>query len=408
MKLNGIQPKEQQNSDSPLESELKAELERLREADLWRECVALDSPPGPTITIEGKRYLHLCSNNYLDLAGHPALAAAACESAEKWGVGAGSARLVTGTSRLAAEFEAELAEFKRAEAALVFSSGYLANIGLLTALARPGDWLVCDRLNHASLIDGARLSKAQIRTYAHADANDAGRLLSEAPASARKFIVTDGVFSMDGDIAPLPELNEIALRHGAWLIIDDAHGTGVVGPQGRGAAASCGIHGSHIVQIVTLSKALGSQGGAVAGSRAVIDTLINRARSFVFETALAPPALAAARRGLQIAMEDESRRERLRENIQRTHRGLNEIGCELPQTDIPIFPLHAGTNADALRLSAKFKQAGYWITAIRPPTVEEGTARLRITVTAGHEPADLDRFIRDAREILALFPVTPN
>lgn len=381
--------------------QLRAELDAVREAGLWRECATLDSAAGPFITVSGRRYLHLCSNNYLDLAGHPEVVRAAQEAAEVWGAGAGSARLITGTSRDMAELEAELAEFKRAEAALVFSSGYLANLGLITALAGAGDWLVCDHLNHASLIDAARLSRAQIRTYPHNDVEAAARILRDAPSGARKLILTDGVFSMDGDVAPLAELNELALRHGAWLVIDDAHGTGVLGPQGRGASAAFGLAGDHVVQVVTLSKALGSQGGAVAASRQVIETLVNRARPFVFETALAPPSVAAARAALRIVLREAGRRERLRENIALMRRGFGEMGFTFSDAETPIFPLLVGGNAEVLELSQRFREAGHWITAIRPPTVEEGKSRLRVTVMSSHERADLEAFLSTAAQLLA-------
>lgn len=382
--------------------QLEEQLLELRRRDEWRECVALDSPPGPRIRVDGRDYLHLCSNNYLDLAAHPALAEAAAAAARRWGTGSGAARLITGTTAEALALEKELAEFKNAEAALLFSSGYMANIGLIQALARRGDWLVCDELNHASLIDAARLSRAEVRVFPHNDVRAAAELLEQAPAEARRFILTEGVFSMDGDLAPLAELSNLALEHEAWLVVDDAHGTGVVGPEGRGACAAAGVAGEHVVQIVTLSKSLGSQGGAVVGSRLLIQTLMNAARSFIFETALAPPAVAAARAALGIVLREPERRARLGENALLLRRGLTELGFELPQGAVtPIFPIVLGENARALRAAAELRGLGYWVTPIRPPTVPEGTARLRVTVMSGHDPQDLEAFLSALRDVPA-------
>ncbi len=377
-----------------------AQLERLKREGLGRRCVPLDGPPGPFIEIGGRRYLHLCSNNYLGLAGHPAVVEAACEAARRWGVGAGSARLVTGTSALVRELEAELARFKGAEAALVFSSGYLANLGLITAVAGPGDWLLCDRLNHASLIDACRLSLAEVRVYPHADAEAAERLLERAPERGRKFIVTDGVFSMDGDLAPLATLQEAADRHGACLIVDDAHGTGVAGPQGRGAAAACGLSGERLIQVVTLSKALGSQGGAVVGPQALIDLLVHRARPFIFETALSPVTVAAARAALRLVETDEGRRGRLAANAACLRRALAERGIGIPDSATPILPVIVGENARAVAVAEALAGLGYWVTPIRPPSVPVGAARLRVSVMSEHDPADLDRFAEDLAAVL--------
>ncbi len=391
---------------SPL-SGVAAELDSLREAGLWRECIESESPSGPTIRIRGhaggksREYLHLCSNNYLDLARDERVIEASCRAAQRWGAGSGAARLVTGTSRLAVELERELADFKQAEAAALFSSGYLANLGLVQALAGPSDLLLCDQLNHASLIDAARLARAEVVVYPHGDAEAVAKLLERAPANRRKFVLTDGVFSMDGDVAPLARLNELALEYGAWLVVDDAHGTGVIGPHGRGACAAAGVAGDHVIQIITLSKALGSQGGAVVGARAVVDLVVNRARSFIFETALAPPALGAALEALRIVREDDALRESLHANVSAIRNALRDSGFEFPDSPTPIIPLLLGGNDRALRIAEQLKDRGYWITAIRPPTVPEGTARLRITVMASHRAEDLERFALDAAEVVA-------
>jgi len=389
---------------SERQEELARRLAAIREDDRWRECEPLDSAPGPVIEAEGRAYVHLCSNNYLGLAEHPLLAEAAAGAAKKWGSGAGAARLITGTTRDAVELERELADFKGAEASLLFSTGYLANIGLLQALFGPGDLLICDELNHASLIDAAKLCGAEVRVYPHADAQAAQEIFASASPETRKAIITDGVFSMDGDLAPLPQLSELAQDFDAWLIVDDAHGTGVVGPQGRGACAALDVGGEHVIQIVTLSKALGSQGGAVVGSQAVIDLVVNTARTFVFETALAPPAVAAARAGLKLVLEQGALREKLRTNVRQLTNLLGPLGFKPaePGSDhaIPIFPIVIGENEKTLALAAALREKGFWITAIRPPTVPEGTARLRVTVMAGHTIEQLEGFAGALKECL--------
>lgn len=373
---------------------MRAKLAELRERGLWRECIAFDTPPAPEIGRGGSSWVNLSSNNYLDLAADPRVIEGAVDAARRWGAGSGAARLITGTSSAAVGLERALAEFKSSEAALLFSSGYLANLGLMQALFGRGDVLVCDELNHASLIDACRLSRAEIRVHPHGDALAAARLVEDVPPGVQVAIVTDGVFSMDGDLAPLRELDGIARSRGAWLIVDDAHGTGVVGPEGRGAVAHFGLAGDHIIQVVTLSKALGSQGGAVTGTRDLIELLVNRARSFIFETALAPAAVGAALAALEVVRTDPGPRQRLARNVARLRTAMNRAGVAPPEGITPIVPVITGSNDSALRTSAALRDAGFWVTAIRPPTVPDGSSRLRVTVTAGHEPDDLDRFAR--------------
>jgi 8-amino-7-oxononanoate synthase len=276
----------------------------------------------------------------------------------------------------------------------------MANIGLIQALARPGDWLICDELNHASLIDAARLSRAQVRVFPHNDGAAVERLLDQAPADVRRIILVDGVFSMDGDVAPLGRLSALALEHEAWLVVDDAHGTGVVGPDGRGACAEADVSGDHVIQMVTLSKSLGSQGGAVVASRQVIQTVMNRARSFIFETALAPPAVAAARAALQIIRTEPDRRYRLIERCLSLRQGLADLGYELPGAhSIPIFPIIVGENRLALRFAEELRTHGFWVTPIRPPTVPEGSARLRVTLMCDHTEGDVTAFLATLGQI---------
>lgn len=383
--------------------QLDAQLAELRRRDEWRECIPLGSPSCPRISVDGRSYLHLCSNNYLNLAAHPALASAAAESAARWGTGAGAARLITGTSTEARQLEEELAAFKGAEDALLFSSGYLANIGLVQALLRRGDWLICDELNHASLIDAARLSRAEVRVFPHNDVDAVDRLLQEAPGEVRRVILVDGVFSMDGDLSPLARLSALALEHEAWLVIDDAHGTGVIGPGGRGAAAYAAIAGDHLVQIVTLSKALGSQGGAIVGSRRLIQAVTNQARAFIFETALAPPAVAAARAALELINREPERRVRLRELSRQMRDGLGRLGFTTPaDSPAPIFPIVLGENRRVIEIAEELKRLGYWVTPIRPPTVPQGSARLRATLMCDHTPEDVAGFLAALAEVAHL------
>lgn len=397
---SGGTPEEGEAAGQSGPERVRARLRELRERGLWRECAVLESPPGPRVRVGGREYLHLSSNNYLNLASDPRVIEGAVRAARDRGAGAGAARLITGTGSHTVELERALAEFKSAPAALLFSSGYLANLGLMQALFGRGDVLICDELNHASLIDACRLSRAEVRVYPHGDAEAAGRIARDAPRGAGVAIVTDGVFSMDGDLAPLPELDEIARACGAWLIVDDAHGTGVTGPEGRGAAAHFGIGGEHLIQVVTLSKALGSQGGAVTGPRDVIALLINRARSFIFETALAPAAVGAALAALAVLRDDPKPRMELRRAVEILRRAMGDAGVHIPAGESPILPVITGTNERAVRVSARLRELGYWITPIRPPTVPEGSSRLRVTVMAGHQAGELETFARDLAGVM--------
>lgn len=374
---------------------MRADLAELEAASLRRRCAVVESPSGPRARVAGRDLVNLCGNDYLGLAAHPEVREAAARAARDWGAGAGSARLVAGTNPLVARLEEELAAFKGVEAALVFSSGYMANLGAVAGLARRGDLVVCDALNHASLVDAARLSRAEVRVFPHGDAEAARALLREAPDGARRFVVADAVFSMDGDAAPLAELNAIALETGAVLVVDDAHGTGVVGPGGRGSCAAAGVAGPHVVQIATLSKALGSQGGAVCGSRAAVDLLVGRARSFVFETALAPAAVGGALAALGIVRRDDARRERLARNARLLREVVGSAFGErsaAPDPAIPIVPIVLGDCERALEVAARLRDDGFWIPAIRPPTVPPGTARLRATTSSEHSEEEIRAF----------------
>ncbi|MCB2262446.1 MAG: 8-amino-7-oxononanoate synthase [Candidatus Thiosymbion ectosymbiont of Robbea hypermnestra] len=376
---------------SPARADLAAELERLRAARLYRAPRLLEGPQGPRPRIDGRELLAFCSNDYLGLANHPRVIAAFQRGAETYGVGSGASHLITGHSAAHRALEEALAEFTGRPRALLFATGYLANLGVISALAGRGDWICEDRLNHASLLDGALLSRARLRRYAHGDPRALARRLAEGGV---RLVATDGVFSMDGDLAPLPELAALARNADAWLLVDDAHGLGVLGAEGRGSLAHCGLGPEEVPILVgTLGKALGTAGAFVAGSEELIETLIQRARGYIFTTA-PPPALAVAtRESLGIARRESWRRERLRALIRRFRAGAAELGLPLMDSATPIQPLIAGTVEQALAWSRDLEAQGILVSAIRPPTVPEGASRLRITFSAAHGEQDVDRLL---------------
>jgi len=414
-------------------TDLSTDLEALTAAGLRRRPRHIDSLDGPWATVDGQRLLVMGSNNYLGLAAHPTVVAAAQEAEGRWGAGATGSRLTTGSFALHEELEAALAALKGSEAALLFTSGYLAATGTIPALAGRGDLILSDALNHACLIDGCRLSGAEVRIFRHADAEHVCELLTDRASFRRCLIVTDGVFSMDGDIAPLPDLHRLSREHNAWLMVDDAHATGVLGPNGGGTAEHFGLHPGDIIHMGTLSKALGTQGGFIAGPSVLIDYLQNRARSFIFDTALAPGATGAAIAALKIVRNEPERRMRLQTNsrmlreIVGANRSLrnrvpfvgshphpppegrgqerrvgNAASCFiLPLSSgeglgrgasvsfTPIIPIIVGESGAAVALAARLEERGIWAPAIRPPTVPPGTARLRVSVTAAHSEEDI-------------------
>lgn len=370
---------------------LAAALAERRKAGALRRRPILDSPPGREIVIDGRRLLSFASNDYLGLASDTRVADAFRAGIERWGSGSGAAHLISGHSRAHHELEAALAEFTGREAALLFSTGYMANLGVLQALCQRGDLILQDRLNHASLIDGALLSGARLQRYAHADCSDLERRLAAA-GERPLLIASDGVFSMDGDIAPVARLAALAREYDAWLMIDDAHGLGVLGPEGRGSTAGLPPDAVPIL-MGTLGKAFGTAGAFVAGSRELIDYLVNFARSSIYTTAM-PPALAEATlAALRMARQDASRRERLNDLIRRFRKGAAELGLPLMDSPTPIQPLLAGSNERALALAVALREQGIHAVAVRPPTVPEGSARLRLTFSAAHEPGDVDRLL---------------
>jgi 8-amino-7-oxononanoate synthase len=377
-------------AEAAFEAELLAELDRIAEAGLRRGMLPIETATDAEVCVDGERMVLLSSNNYLGLASHPALAAAACEAIGRYGSGTGSSRLIAGHCTLHADVEARLAAFKGTEAALLFPSGYQANVGTITTLVGPGDHVFSDALNHASIIDGCRLSRATIHVYEHCNLQSLETMLAAAPSGGRRLIVSDSIFSMDGDRAPLAELVGIAGHYHSVLMVDEAHATGVFGGHGAGLVDALGL-GTHVpVQMGTLGKALGSAGAYVAGSRALIDVLVNRARSFIFTTGLAPAAVAATGAALDVVAREPARRQALADNAAYLRRGLEAQGFTIGG-DTHILPILLGDNARTVAFAAALRGHGVLVHAIRPPTVPRGTARLRVTPIATHTRAQLDR-----------------
>jgi 8-amino-7-oxononanoate synthase len=371
-----------------LSTALATELEALSQADRLRSCPPLSSSSRATPLLGDRPVISFASNDYLGLAGHPALARAAATAAEHSGFGASASRLISGDLPEHRALEAALSTFFGTEAALLFPTGYQANIGVITALAGPEDLIVSDAANHASLIDGCRLSRAEVVIFAHRDSEAAADALRRAPGRhRRRLLVTESLFSMDGDLAPLPQLAEVAREYDAALVVDEAHAAGVLGPHGAGLCRQLGLQPD--VLIATLGKAFGSQGGVVAGPSVLRDILVNRARTFIFTTASPPPVVAAAQAALELiaGAEGDARRRALQANIN----ALAEALPEVPHTGTPITPFLLGTDRAALAASAALRSEGLFIPAIRPPTVPDGTARLRISLSSAHAPSAITR-----------------
>lgn len=366
------------------------ELSELEQQHLLRRLTVVESYDGPRITVNGKNLLLMCSNDYLGLAGHPALRDAARAAMDQYGFGSGGSRLVSGTSSLHHELERRLARFKGTETALVFNSGYAANTGIIQAITRKGDVILSDGLNHASIVDGCRLSKAERAVYRHKDMNHVEYILKASRDARLKLIVTDGVFSMDGDIAPLPDLVFLAEKYGAILMVDDAHGTGVLGQTGKGTVEHFKLEGRVPIQMGTLGKAFGSFGAYAAGSRDLIAFLVNHARSFMYSTALPPSVCAASIAALDIVEKEPVHREKMWKNRERFVSGLKGLDIAVGASETPIVPIVIGDSAQACKAGEALIEYGVYATAIRPPTVQPGTARIRTTVTAAHSDQDID------------------
>ncbi len=364
-------------------------LGELRERGLHRRLRLIDGPQGPQVLLGGRAVLLLCSNNYLGLADHPLVREAAAEAAMRWGAGAGASRLISGNMEPHLQLEASLAEFKGYESALLFGSGYLANTGVIAALAGAGEVVFSDELNHASIVDGCRLSRAETFVYRHGDLEHLAWGLRGAGARA-SLIVSDGVFSMDGDVAPLPGLLELARRHGCRLMVDEAHATGTTGPRGRGSVAAAGLSGEVDVVVGTLGKALGSYGAYACAGAETIDFLLNTARPFVFSTAPAPPAVAAAAAALELLRAEPKRVERLQENGAALRSALAAEGLTAGRSQTHIAPIEVGDAERTMELCESLLERGVFAQGIRPPTVPEGSSRLRLTVMATHRTGELE------------------
>jgi len=369
---------------------LKDQIESLKRAGLHRTLRSLQGPQSTTTIIDGKRVLQLSSNNYLGLATHPRLKAAAKEAIERYGSGAGASRLICGNLELNRKLEDKIAKLKGKESALLFSTGYMANIGTIATLMDEGDVIVSDELNHASIIDGCRMSKAQTRVYPHRNMYALEKLLKESRHSSHRLIVTDGIFSMDGDIVPLPDLVGLAERYECMLMVDDAHATGVLGAHGGGTGEYFDLQDKIDISMGTLGKALGGFGAFVAGSHRLREFLINRARPFIFTTALPPAVIASGIAALELLEEEPEMRARLWENVGFFKKEIEDFGFNTLQSETQIIPILVGDTSLTLRMGEMLLEEGVFIQGIRPPAVPQGASRLRITLMATHTQKELE------------------
>jgi 8-amino-7-oxononanoate synthase len=379
-------------------SEIEERLAELERLGLERRLRTVSGPQGPRVVLDGKPVVLLCSNNYLGLADHPKVRDAAADAAMRWGVGAGASRLVSGTMTIHSRLEERLAAFEGSEACLLFGSGYLANLGVIGALAGPGDTIFSDALNHASIIDGCKASRAEVVVYRHLDASDLSRCLHNHRGNGRKLVVTDSVFSMDGDVAPLVEIVEHAKAHNAQVVVDEAHATGALGEGGRGAVAQAGLQGEVDAVVGTLGKALGSYGAYVCASEQMVRYLLNTARPLIFSTAPSPPSVAGALAALNLLEDEPQRVTRLRKAASELRGALAEEGFVVEQSDMHIVPLVVGGCEDTVRLCQATLERGVFAQAIRPPTVSDGTSRLRLAAMASHKTTELRQAARALAE----------
>ena len=385
----------QTSTASTWDERLASTLAGLSAAARRRMLRDIATPVGPHVTVAGRELVLCASNDYLGLANDPRLKAAAIAATQSWGTGSGASRLISGSLTPHHQLEVAVAEWKGTEAALVFNSGYHANVGVLSALLSEEDIVYSDALNHASIIDGCRLSKASIRVYRHADVAHLSELLTaDARRGGLRLIVTDSVFSMDADEAPLAALCDIAERFGAWLMVDEAHAGGVLGPEGAGLVSDLGLGARVQIQMGTFGKALGSFGAYVAGAQALIDVLVNRARSFVFTTALPPAVVAANLAAIDIVANDNALRARAIARGAALHQGLAKLGLNVLPGRVPIVPVVIGADGETMALADRLFALGILAVGIRPPTVPEGTARIRLTVSAAHSDADIATIVR--------------
>jgi len=380
-------------------ADLEQKLEKLRDEHLFRELKSVNGAPAEWVEIMGKRLFNLSSNNYLGIAAHPLLKAAASQAVQQLGCSATSARLIVGNYELYDQVEEDLARFKDTEAALIFNSGYMANLGIIPALADRGDIIISDKINHASIIDGIRLSGAEFLRYKHIDMVDLERCLKKAADYRRKLIITDSVFSMDGDLAPLPAIVELKEKYGAILMVDEAHGSGIFGENGRGLAEFYKVTDQVEVTMGTLGKAFGCSGAYVAGRKVLIDYLHNKARSFIFTTGLPPSVLASVQAALQVVQEEKWRREEVLDKAAWVRNELIEAGFKLLNSQSQIIPILVGDNAATLEFSNRLFDVNILAMAVRPPTVPLNTARLRLTVMATHSNEDLAWAVKHLKKI---------
>lgn len=384
----------------------KSDRSRRARSPVHRRLNTIKPLSATTAEVEGHRVVLFCSNDYLGLSKDPRVIEAAARASMQYGAGSGASRYISGTFPIHTELEARLAHYKGSEAAVLFGSGYLANIGVIPAVVTREDTLLCDRSNHASLWDGCRLSKATVRPYPHGDPDAAERYLDRSNRPGRVIIVTDGVFSMDGDLAPLIRLSQIVSRRGGFLIVDEAHATGVVGPRGRGTFEHHGLPRIEHLEIGTLGKALGAYGAYATGSKEKIDGLIQTSRSLIYSTALPPPAVAAALRALDIIIQEPERRERLWKNRDRLVSGLSSLGLPISRSDSPIIPVRIGSADETVSVTDTLLRHGIYAPAIRPPTVPEGTSRIRLTVSSEHTSEQIERLLGAMAVVIRHHPGT--
>ncbi|MFO3788321.1 glycine C-acetyltransferase [Bacillus mojavensis] len=370
---------------------LKAELERMKENHTWQDVKQVESMQGPSVTVNHKKVIQLSSNNYLGFTSHPRLIKAAQEAAQQFGAGTGSVRTIAGTFTMHQELEKKLAAFKKTEAALVFQSGFTTNQGVLSSILSKDDIVISDELNHASIIDGIRLTKADKKVYQHVDMSDLEKVLRKSMNYRMRLIVTDGVFSMDGNIAPLPDIVELAEKYDAFVMVDDAHASGVLGESGRGTVNHFGLDGRVHIQVGTLSKAIGVLGGYVAGSKVLIDYLRHKGRPFLFSTSHPPAVTAACMEAIDVLLEEPEHMERLWENTHYFKSRLIQMGFTLTQSQTPILPILIGNEGAAKQFSDQLLSQGVFAQSIVFPTVAKGKARIRTIMTAEHTKEELDQ-----------------
>ncbi|MFH1824494.1 MAG: 8-amino-7-oxononanoate synthase [Candidatus Firestonebacteria bacterium] len=378
---------------------LDEELKNLEEKGLYRRFKTLLSAQDVKVKMGNKIFINFCSNDYLGLANHPYVKRAAIKAIERYGVGAGASRLICGNMKLHEELEEKLAKFKKAEASIVFSTGYMANLGVISALLNVEDVVIVDRLNHASIIDGCKLSKAKIMVYSHVDLNDLEKVLKKVGKFRRRLIITDSIFSMDGDLAPLPDIMKLARKYHSMVMVDDAHATGVLGKNGRGIVEYYNLIDKPDIIMGTLSKALGSLGGFICGKKSLIEYLKNKCRSFIYTTGIPSSLCAASMASLEIIEKDPKIIKKLWDNTNYFKKQLNSLNLNTLNSTTPIIPIVLGDEKKTMEVANKIQEKGMLVLGIRPPTVPKGTSRLRITITSKHSKTNIDSLVLNLKSI---------